>query len=53
MRRRLALLSMFVLFGVAHAVLDRVPGAAASALRGAAAHVLRVERPEAAAGSVD
>lgn len=53
MRRRLALLSMFVFFGLAHATLDRVPRAAASVLRGGGEHVLRVERQEGATSPMD
>jgi len=53
MCRRLLLISMFALFDLAYATLDRVPRAALSVLRGGGEHVLRLDGAEAATGPVD
>jgi hypothetical protein len=53
MRRRLLLLSMLALFGLAYATLDRVPRATLAVLRGGGEHVLRLHEAEAATGPVD
>ena len=52
MGRRLATSSLFLLFGLAYATLDRLPRAA-SALRGGSEHVIRFDRAEWSTGPAD